>query len=229
MIERDEDNITYQALSLDASETNIGPLDLESFVHPTHGRILELDTGGGFVAELGTFSVIQVDVESAIAAGESVFAIFDISQTTMDYFEALYAHGWDFKASVYRAADPSWTIENVNLLIIDRLVIRPAYRGIGLGLDAMTAIIQRFRMGAGLVAIKPFPLQLEGAGRSKAERMAKIQEYGLERWGSIPERIAFANLRKLYARLDFVRVPRTAFMVRLPNKPFSREFGADAP
>jgi hypothetical protein len=39
--------------------------------------------------------------------------------------------------------------------------ILPKYRGGGVGLLVLTALMERFGAGAGVVGMKPFPLQLE--------------------------------------------------------------------
>ena len=52
-------------------------------------------------------------------------------------------------------------IENFNFLILDRVELLPKYRGDGVGLLVLRSLIERFGAEAGVVGMKPFPLQLE--------------------------------------------------------------------
>jgi len=53
-----------------------------------------------------------------------------------------------------------------NILVIDRVEILPAYRGMGLGLATIWDIIQRHSAGCGIVALKAFPFQFSSGSRS---------------------------------------------------------------
>lgn len=94
------------------------------------------------------------------------------------------------------------------LLIIDRLELFPHFRGKGIGLQAMKFLIARFRMGAGLVAIKPFPLQFEGGSQDAPE---ELRARGLDRYPA-NETTCNRKLRQHYRKLGFVAIPRTPFM-----------------
>ena len=93
-----------------------------------------------------------------------------------------------------------------NLLILNRLVIDLPYRGRQFGLEALRGLMQRFRVGAGLIVMKPFPLQFEGEATRE-----ELETRGLAGFkGGI--RAATSKLRAYYAQLGFKSIPRTPFM-----------------
>jgi len=71
-----------------------------------------------------------------------------------------------------------------------------------------------FQPGAGLVAMKPFPLQFESGGPRPDEpdplELAKFK---------LTENGALTKLRRYYAQLGFKRVTKTQFMVRRVDQP----------
>jgi hypothetical protein len=110
-------------------------------------------------------------------------------------------------------------VHDMNVLIIDRLEIQPAFRGCGVGLFVIRKLIERFSSGTGVIALKAFPLQFEVDNAKKtdpwSQRMA-LASFPLQK------RSASATLRRYYARLGFIAMPRTDFMfmsstARLPN------------
>jgi len=156
--------------------------------------------------------------KSAIVEHESVFDIFDSHSTSIGYFETLYdLDSGSFKPQVAKAAygdDYQW---NPNLLILDRLIVYPKYRGHGVGLLALRALIHRLRVGVGLIAMKPYPLQYEAKFlcESNADERKRMELANFQ----LPQPKATAKLRKYYGRLGFKMVPRTEYMVRSVELP----------
>jgi GNAT superfamily N-acetyltransferase len=99
-----------------------------------------------------------------------------------------------------------------NILILDRLEILPQFRGRGLGLAVMSDLIKRFSLGAGLVAIKPYPLQFEFHS-SDTESRTWRQELGLSGLCA-DEKLATQKLCDYYGRIGFRRLRGTPFMIR---------------
>ena len=64
-------------------------------------------------------------------------------------------------------------------------------------------MIQRFRMGAGLVVMKPFPLQFEGRTDERVPPGLKFQGNQVA---------ATQKLRAYYSRLGFKLLPRSQYM-----------------
>lgn len=102
-------------------------------------------------------------------------------------------------------------IWNFNLLILDRVEILPKYRGGGVGLLVLTALIERFGAGAGVVGMKPFPLQLEPKESRDSSAWAKRL-----RLDDLPrdEKKATKKLKRYYGKLGFVEMKSTPFMFR---------------
>ena len=105
-----------------------------------------------------------------------------------------------------------------NMLILDRMEILPKYRRMGIGLHALRCLQRQFSTGCGIVVMKPFPLQFEQGGPEKNMHEPEFVRFGLGDFDRNQKR-ATAKLRAYYARLGFVRVPRTEFMVADPYLP----------
>lgn len=191
------------------------------FLFETGGKLVITDDDNEI--ELGAFSAMVVDVQSAIVEHESVFDVFDSHSTSITYFQELYDHGsGDFKPRVLKVAyGDNYYLWNPNLLILDRLIVYPEHRGHGVGLLALRALIQRLRVGVGLIAMKPFPLQYEAKflDESDADERKRL---GLEDF-KLPQPKATAKLKKYYGRLGFKTVPRTEYMVRSVELPLPPE------
>lgn len=181
----------------------------DNFLHEVSGNVSVFDTSGREACVLGSFVLRQIDVDGAITERESVFDVFDQTQSTMDYFELYEGNGYTLKSRVLKAlgCEDYFGLPS-GLLIIDRLELRPEYRGHGYGLAAMKSLIMRFRMGAAVVAIKPFPLQFEGKVVDGPEELSRR---GLEAYGRDEARCT-RRLVTHYGRLGFKRIRGTPFM-----------------
>jgi hypothetical protein len=73
-------------------------------------------------------------------------------------------------------------------------------------------MIKRFGLGAGVVAIKPFPLQLEVPGNHQTGEPGWRESLALESFQSNSES-ATQKLRDYYSRLGFKALPDTPYMV----------------
>jgi hypothetical protein len=138
----------------------------------------------------------------------SVFAVFDQTAVTFDYYQDLY-DGYFFKPAVSKALGCEGEVVPMNILILDRIEIHPPFRGRRFGLAALKCLIQRLRIGAGLIAMKPFPLQFEsGAIDCTPEELALRGLNGFkggETWCT-------TKLRRYYGLLGFKQGPRTPYM-----------------
>lgn len=183
----------------------------DRFMHQYKGKIIDCDDKEERKA--GKFSARVIDVRGAMFDGCDIFDVFDSEGGAMSCYENLYESDTeDFNEKTRDVAfggDYPW---NPNLLLLDRLVIYPEFRGKGLGLHAIRALIQRLRQGVGLVALKPFPLQFE----VKASESTGYRKKGLHLF-SLPEAEARRKLVEHYAKLGFREVPDTEFMVLNPE------------
>jgi hypothetical protein len=124
------------------------------YLHDTKGRIVVENENGTTIDEAGTFGVIYVDVDGTAAQRISAFDVFDTYQTTYDYFAKLY-EDMDFSPKVRKLVEPDTWYWSNNLLVLDRLIIHPRYRGNRLGSEILVMLMQRFQAGAQLVAMNP--------------------------------------------------------------------------
>jgi hypothetical protein len=184
------------------------------YVHDIKGKIVVEDETGTTIDEAGTFGVTYVDADGAAAQRIAAFDVFDSYQTTYDYFATLY-EDMDFAPKVRKLVEPDTWYWSSNLLILDRLIIHPKYRGNRLGLEILVMLMQRFQAGAQLVAMNPYPLQFEHdvTAENKAER-------GLADF-TCSKDYATRRLRRYYAKIGFRRVAGTTYMIRPTSTPLS--------
>jgi len=132
------------------------------------------------------------------------------SQTTVGYYEALYAaDDLEYSDEVLSLFDHD--VLGTNLLILDRLELLPRYRGQKLGLLIMRKLIRRFSADAGIVAIEPFPLQFEHEVSDGRERKWH-DELRLSDFPKDEER-AIEKLRVYYGKLGFVGLEGSTYMI----------------
>ena len=186
--------------------------DPSDFLYETTGRILR---GRSLV---GRFKFYYVDFAAALNAQCSAHDVLDSYAQTEEFADSVIGDG-DQYCSRRLNQLLQGDVHEMNVLIIDRLEIQPAFRGGGVGLFVIRKLIERFSSGAGVIALKAFPLQFEVDRAKKADpwsqRMA-LASFPLQK------RSASAALRRYYGRLGFIAMPRTDFMfmsstARLPS------------
>lgn len=189
-----------------------------TFLHEHAGRLV-IPGIGDQVVEVGQFKAMYLDIDGALIEGENPFHVFDVMSTTADFwplFREDKEWGVVVRPNVARVVGGTDSLFALNLLILDRLEILPAYRGHGIGLLALRALIHRLRAGAGLVALKAFPLQFEAAFR---DGQPDAKAAGMELASFVTnERTATAALKRYYGRLGFRRIPGTEFMAMAGNQ-----------
>lgn len=168
---------------------------------------------GERVDPVGAFSLYLVDGDAALNEGADQYQVYDTEQGVFDVYQYLFDPGTGvLRSRVVKIAFGDDYPMSSNVLIFDRLVIYPAHRGHGVGLLALRALMRRFQSFAGLMAMKPYPLQFEKSSLVEPVGLGKehwaLEEYKLKQAG------ATARLRRHYEKLGFAHVPRTDFMVR---------------
>lgn len=204
----------YCSLQLAESDVFVGDDEPSRFIHHLRGNIaISLEDDARRLV-IGSFAAIIVDVESAINERVHPFEVFDSESKTAPYYRALFrAQSWsgaDFRKPVLQAIygdDEPW---RPNLLILDRVTLFPEHRGRGAGLLAIRGLIERFRMGVGLIVMTPFPLQFE-AEPNTPEGCEERSRLKLDEFGMGYDK-ALAKLRSYYATLGFRTIPRTRLM-----------------
>lgn len=180
--------------------------DPHDYVHETAGKVVLAGYSGRTLAEIGVFKVIQVDGDGLLAQGISIHDAFDQYQETFEYYEELVEGPipWGFNSMVLEALNCEDEILPLGMVIISDLYIEPEFRGREFGLRALKCLIQRFRIGAGLVVMRPYAPQF---GASPAS----IEKHGLAKYkGS--EGACTLKLRSHFGRLGFRLIPGTNVM-----------------
>ena len=157
--------------------------------------------------ESGKFSVFYLDIALAWSHGQSQFDVFDGYSSTFSYYEQMYtAQGEMRKKLVDLIGNEPF---HANVLILERLEILPKFRGRRFGLAILKTMIERFGAGAGIAALKPYPLQFEMDLGPKD--VAWKKELDLATFPKNQLRSTKA-LSKYYGRIGFKQLSRTPFM-----------------
>ena len=187
--------------------------DPNECVYEYAGDVLNEEESGK-QTRIGKFRAYYIDVERSMNERISLSDVLDAhSQETFDYFDDIFGENSpEFSDAVDQLLNSE--IFQTNLLILDRLELLPRYRGDLLGLKIMAHMITRFSPGAGVVAIKPYPLQLEDADASDDEWRSKLL---LDKFQS-EEKLSTEALIDYYGKLGFEVLPETPYMVLSTSK-----------
>jgi GNAT superfamily N-acetyltransferase len=182
----------------------------EDFVYKITGRVLCGTLHEERDRLAGRFRIYYADFSTGANYGYSAREVLDAYSDTYTYAEVLLARSDEpFSRRLEKLL--GFEIWNPNFLVLDRVEILPQFRRRGIGLLAILSLMERFGAGAGVVGMKPFPLQFEPEppGGYTAWRQ-RLQLDKLSR----DHRQATKKLQTHYARLGFVRMARTPFMFR---------------
>ena len=159
----------------------------------------------GSYAEIGFVKAFLIQIREARREGLHASAVLNAkSFATSEYSQLVKRLGW--RKRVRKKFEP----RSVDLLILERIELRPEYRGCGFGLLAAHSMIEMFGSHCGLVACKPYPLQFEGTNRWTPPAQASGRTQAL--------RNARKKLRRYWARIGFRRVPRTMLYALDPER-----------
>lgn len=183
----------------------------DRFIYPYQGHLYSIRDNTGQGVLFGRFRAFYVDVVRLSKEDESVWDALDChSEAMASYFLPIFGDAApEFSDTVFGVCKTA--IEGENLLILDRLEIFERFRGYGFGLRAMRQMMVCFSPGAGLIAIKPYPLQFE-AGFRETKQSAWSQHMRFDRFGKDQE-AATQKLQAYYGQLGFVTLPDSDFMV----------------
>jgi hypothetical protein len=159
----------------------------------------------------GKLKAYYVDLDGARNDGYEPFDILDMEASTAEFYPVLFDNKTkDFKESLCELTGTDFL--DSNLLILDRVEVLPAYRGVGLGLASIYRCMQRYQYGCGIIALKCFPLQFECHSPENDEWKSNMN---LPKFES-NEKAARKKLASYYGHLGFERVKRSEIMVLSP-------------
>ena len=181
----------------------------EDFIHEICGKILRRENHSERDQVVGRFRIYYADFEVGQNHGVTAREILDTYEHTFDYADAvLNSDESPFSRRLHGLLGNE--INNFNFLILDRVELLPKYRGTGVGLLVLRSLIERFGTGAGVVGMKPFPLQFEPKDETDTPWRRRLR---LEQFPS-DSKISTSTLRSYYHRLGFVPLRSTPFMFR---------------
>ena len=121
----------------------------------------------------GRFDASYINVDNSLLDGVKLCDVMDTySAETAEIYETLFDPHTDELRKDVKEILGDVTFRNI--LVINRVEILPAYRGMGLGLATIWNIIRRHSAGCGIVALKAFPFQFRAGGWSG--RLSDLEE-----------------------------------------------------
>jgi GNAT superfamily N-acetyltransferase len=172
---------------IDRSDVN----EPSAYATTIHGKILRsVDDAEGL--QIGKIEAIRLELSEVVNDGYPVYDVFDHDGDAEVYYRLVDPKTGSFKDK-YCDGD-----NGLDLLILDRLFIEEPYRGSGIGLLAMRALIRRFGGGCGVAALyaNPFTYREDEPDRSGPEYKAGVKK-----------------LQSYYKKLGFKTVAGTEMMV----------------
>lgn len=193
-------------------------LSPECLVYEYDGEIFAVDSDSEVL--IGKCRAIYVDVARAMAEGIDLYDVFDAHSSSLEEYYCHIFNGNDFlededePSSIFSDALNDLLNGNIvayNLLILDRVELLPEYRGKFIGLSVMRYVMARFSQGAGIIALKAFPLQFEKGLITPEEKQwqMKLQLDAFTR----NKKQAQKKLVNLYRDLGFRPLPKSPYMV----------------
>ena len=151
--------------------------------------------------------MIYIDADSAIENELSLFDVYDCAAETLEFFESFINHDdEEFTKELSDFLDSELVFCGNNVLIIDRIGIRPEYRGHNLGLIVLGNLIQHFSTGVSVVAIKPAPFEF--SSRHIKQKYIDWQCAEINK-----DSIEAIKLGEYYQKLGFTKINNSAYLV----------------
>lgn len=207
----DDDEFEYLAIRTEPEQYAGRIGEPSDYLHTISGKVVFVNESGEVSKEVGEFVCTQIDADAADLNGVSPLDVYDTTQATYDVFAALF-NDFGGNAKVKKALGGDCVLWSHNLLLIDRLVIYPGFRGQKLGLRALAMLLQRYQGIAEIAALKPFPLQFEGG--MEADEASRL---GLKSF-SCTMNYATRRLNRYYAELGFANCRGTGLMLRASDR-----------
>jgi hypothetical protein len=152
----------------------------------------------------GRFRVFHVRLGDSPSATSEIFDAH--SSELVEYWDVLFDSKTD---DLKQTIQDDYQVAQSDILILDTIEVLPIHRGRGLGLAVASRLIDVLGGGCGLVACKPFPLQLNPDSLADEEFRAKMQLDDFEQ----DEKAAFRRIRKHWGKLGFERVGRSPVFI----------------
>jgi len=197
-------------LDFEKAEACLEAEDPEDFLYEYQGRIVGVEDETERAFPVGRFRAVYADVANGREACLDAVEVLDGEQSTCDFMPLFDLGKGFFTEQVERLTGADFLFSN--LLVLDRIEVLPEFRGQHIAEEVIGCLLRRFGHGAGLVALKASPLQLEKGPPRDAETAVWRQQMALD---SLPQDATQAKraLKAFYKRLGFISLPRTDLMI----------------
>jgi len=187
----------------------------EEFHYRLEGRIVDytnpenIDHPLAEGTEAGRFRISIADFERAMEAGHAPVDVLDRNADSRAFASiVLDRHGRPYSERLEPVL--RYFTNGSNLLMLDRLEVLPNYRGGGLGLLVMRALIQRYALNVAVVGLQVIPLQF--CPRPDAgDELGWWTRMGLDA-APRDQQAAVRKLKRYDSRLGFRAIRGTVFM-----------------
>ena len=203
----DNDAFEYLAIRTEPEQYCGRPDEPSHYIHEVSGKVVLIDESDSVSKEVGEFACSLIDADAADLNGVSPFDVYDTTQATYNVYYALFDE-LGANARVKKALGGDDLLWSHNLLVIDRLIIYPAFRCQNIGLRVLAILLQRYQHVAEFAALKPFPLQCEGG--MDADEAARLGLAGFTCTLDYGKR----RLARYYAGVGFTKCRGSDFLVR---------------
>lgn len=164
-------------------------------------------SGDELVVPAGLLEFYIIDISGALGRGHELFDLFDQSQEAFECYELLFdpASGELHE----KFLDEFEAASGMNILLLHRLEVLPAFRNSRIGLAAISRAIDLFGGCCGYAVLKAMPLQFES--RDSTDRQQWYAEMKMAEFSG-DETVSGSRLQAHYARLGFRSIAGTPWM-----------------
>lgn len=192
-------------------ETSVDGDAIEAYFTRIEGELLcYASSGDELEVHAGLLEFYIIDISGAMGRGHELFDLFDQSQEALECYELLFDPATGELRE--RFSDEFEDASGLNILLLHRLEILPAFRNHKLGLKAINRALDLFGHGCGYAVLKAMPLQFEA--RHSADREQWYAEMQMAEF-SADETVSCSQLPAHTARLGFDSIAGTPWMTAL--------------
>lgn len=154
---------------------------------------------------IGAFRLSFVNVFLASENDMDLYELFDGDGDIFEFFEAAFnIEEQVFNNQIAEALnDDSFEGLQGNILFVDRLGIIPEIRSQKIGRYVLKTIVEKYSLGAQVIAINPVPFEFN----SSHIKMTETD------WAETDTEADKSKLRELYGKVGFNRIPGANYMV----------------
>lgn len=183
-------------------DSGTGPWEEGRYVREINMDIFSQDEDGNALILIGKVGFKIVYVDQAMETGYDLYEIFDSHEYTFRHAQDFFDFDTEqVKEDIQRFYD--YDIMQLNICLLERIEILPAYRGNKIAAKAIKDITFHFGSGCGLFIIQAYPLQFESKDREHNDWQKQLGLNSFPTQG----KTAFKQLRDYYKSIGFDEIP----------------------